>query len=147
RAAHGGEELMAWILDQAKAYEQQHGVRILHYLDLHYYPQGGNPPAITRSLWDETYQDPSWIGEKIYLLPRMRDWVDQHYPGTKLAVSEYDFYHHDEAVGAVTYAEVLGIFGREGLHLGTAWAPPDPSDAAFAAFKLYRNYDGQGSGF
>src|SRR5262249_2060090 len=40
RAAHGGEELMAWLLDQAKAYEQAHGQRILHYLDLHYYPQG-----------------------------------------------------------------------------------------------------------
>jgi len=147
RAAHGGEELMAWILDQARAYEQQNGKRILHYLDLHYYPQGGNPPEITRSLWDKSYTDPSWIGDTIYLVPRMRDWVAQHYPGTKLAVSEYDFYSHDQPVGAVTYAEALGIFGREGLDLATAWSPPDPGEAAFAAYRLYRNYDGQGAAF
>jgi hypothetical protein len=121
RAAHGGVELVAWLLQQAKAYEEQNGKRILHYLDLHYYPQGGSPPEITRSLWDPMFVDPSWINETIRMVPRMRDWVSQHYPGTKIAISEYDFYHHDEAVGAVTYAEVLGIFGREGLHMATAW--------------------------
>jgi len=55
RQAHGGAELMAWLLDQARAYEQKNGRRILHYLDLHYYPQGGNPPEVTRSLWDPAY--------------------------------------------------------------------------------------------
>lgn len=147
RAAHGGEELVAWLLDQASAYEQQHGTRILHYLDLHYYPQGGSPPEVTRSLWDPTYVDPSYINDKIDLIPRMHAWVDQHYPGTKLAISEYDFYHHDEAIGAVTYAEVLGIFGREGLDAATAWSPPAATDAAFGAFLLYLNYDGAGSRF
>jgi MYXO-CTERM domain-containing protein len=148
RAAHGGEELVAWLLDQAKAYEQAHaGQRILHYLDLHYYPQGGNPPDIVRSLYDPNYTDPSWINDKIKLIPRMRDWVAQHYPGTKILVSEYDFYHHNEAIGAVTYAEVLGLFGREGLDAATAWSPPGASEAAFGAFKLYRNFDGQGGHF
>lgn len=147
RAMHGGEELVAWLLDQAKTWEMQNGKRLLHYLDLHYYPQGGNPPAITRSLWDPTYTDPSWINAKITLIPRMRDWVSQHYPGTKISVSEYDFYHHDEDVGAVTYAEVLGIFGREGLDAATAWSPPAPNERAFGAYKLYRNFDGMGGAF
>lgn len=147
RAAHGGEELVAWLLDQAHAYEQANGKRILHYLDLHYYPQGGNPPEVTRSLWDPTYTDPSYINDKINLLPRMHAWVDQHYPGTKLAISEYDFYHHDEEVGAVTYAEVLGIFGREGLDAATAWSPPAATEKAFGAFLLYLNYDGAGAHF
>lgn len=147
RAAHGGVELTAWLLQQAKAYEQAHGRRILHYLDLHYYPQGGSPPAITRSLWDPTYTDPSWIDDAIRLVPRMRDWVAQNYPGTKLALSEFDFYHHDEAIGAVTYAEVLGILGREGMDLATAWAPPGSGERAFAAYRLFRNYDGAGGSF
>ena len=148
RAAHGGEELMAWLLDQAHAWEGAHGgQRILHYLDLHYYPQGGNPPDIVRSLYDPNYTDPSWINDKIKLIPRMRDWVAQHYPGTKISVSEYDFYHHDEPVGAVTYAEVLGVFGREGLDMATAWSPPAPTEKAFGAFVLYRNFDGQGAHF
>lgn len=97
RAKHGGQELTAWLLDQARAYEQQKGKRILHYLDLHYYPQGGNPPAVTRSLWDPSYTDPSFINAQIRLLPRMREWVSQHYPGTKTLVSEYDFYSHTAA--------------------------------------------------
>lgn len=147
RAQHGGQELVAWLLDQAAAYEKANGKRILHYLDLHYYPQGGNPPANTRSLWDPSYTDPSWIGDKIRLIPRMRDWVGQHYPGTKTMISEYDFYQHDTAAGAIAYAEVLGIFGREGLDAATAWSPPAPTDAAFGAYKLFRNYDGAGSGF
>lgn len=147
RAAHGGEELVAWLLDQANQYEQQNGKRIIHYLDLHYYPQGGSPPEITRSLWDPSYTDPSWINTQIRLVPRMRDWVSGHYPGTKIAISEYDFYHHTEAIGAVTYAEVLGIFGREGLDLATAWAAPAVTDAAFAAYKIFRNYDGAGGAF
>ncbi len=147
RAAHGGVDLTSWLLQQARSYEQQHGRRILHYLDLHYYPQGGDPPAITRSLWDPSYTDPSWINDKIMLIPRMRAWVADSYPGTKTAVSEFDFYHHNEAVGAVTYAEVLGIFGREGLDMATAWSPPATTDTAFAAYRLFRNYDGAGSGF
>jgi MYXO-CTERM domain-containing protein len=147
RAAHGGEELVAWLLDQAAAYEQDAGTRILHYLDLHYYPQGGSPPENTRSLWDPTYTDPSWINDQIQLIPRMHDWVNQHYPGTKIAISEFDFGDHTTATGAVTYAEVLGIFAREGVDMATAWSPPSIGDPAFGAYVLYRNFDGAGGAF
>jgi MYXO-CTERM domain-containing protein len=147
RAAHGGTELMAWLLQQAKAYEMTNHERLLDYLDLHYYPQGGNPPEITRSLWDPSYVDPSWINDKIRLIPRMRDWVAQNYPGTQISISEYDFAHHNEAIGAVTYAEVLGIFAREGLDMATAWSAPADNEIAFSAYRLYRNYDGHGATF
>ena len=147
RAKHGGEELTAWILDQAAAYEKQNGARILHYLDLHYYPQGGNSPDNIRSLWDKTYTDPSWINDKIYIIPRMHAWVDQHYPGTKLGISEYDWGNHNASAGAIAYAEVLGTFGREGLDYATAWGPPKETETAFGAYKLFRNYDGAGGAF
>src|SRR5262249_55817098 len=62
-------------------------------------------------------------------------------------VSEYDFYNHGQAVGAVSYAEVLGTFAREGMTLATAWAPPSPSEAAFAAYRLFGNFDGAGGRF
>ncbi|MBI3461411.1 glycoside hydrolase family 44 protein, partial [Candidatus Acetothermia bacterium] len=39
RRAHGDVPLTDWYLQQMKLYEQQHGTRILDYLDLHYYPQ------------------------------------------------------------------------------------------------------------
>ncbi len=161
RAAHGDLPLVAWYLQQMQAYEQQHGVRILDYLDLHYYPQTtgvalapvGNEETrarrlrSTRSLWDPTYQDESWIDEPVRLIPRMREWVDTYYPGTKLAIGEYHWGALDHLNGALAQADVLGIFGREGLDMALLWAPLSVDDPFAFAFRLYRNYDGAGSTF
>ncbi|HST40824.1 MAG TPA: glycoside hydrolase family 44 protein, partial [Conexibacter sp.] len=70
RAAHGGQPLVTWFLDQMRAEGDRYGCRLLDYLDLHYYAQGGWDADVTRSLWDPSYTDPSWIGESIALLPR-----------------------------------------------------------------------------
>ena len=40
RQAHGGQPLIAWYLDQVCAYRQQHGVRLVDFLDVHCYSQG-----------------------------------------------------------------------------------------------------------
>ena len=158
RNAHGGTPFVEWYLQQMKAYEDQHGVRILDYLDLHNYPQASGialAPAgdsatqalrlrSTRSLWDPTYVDESWIDEPVRLIPRMREWVDANYPGTKLAISEYNWGALDHINGALAQADILGIFGREGLDLATLWSPPSASQPGAFAFRMYRNYDGQG---
>ena len=44
-------------------------------------------------------------------------------------------------------ADILGIFGREGLDLGALWGPPDLNQPLMFAFKMFRNYDDHGSGF
>ncbi len=161
RNAHGGQPFIEWYLDQMRAYEQQHGVRILDYMDLHYYPQAsgvslsgaGNAATqalrlrSTRSLWDTSYTDESWIAEPVYLLPRMRAWRDAHYPGTKLAITEYNWGALDHINGALAQADVLGIFGRERLDLATLWSPPNASEPGAYAFRMYRNYDGAGHKF
>ena len=162
-----------------KAYQEQHGVRLLDYLDLHYYPQNrANEAAIslapagdaatqarrlrsTRSLWDPTYVDETWIADTgpdggiVRLLPRMKAWVAQNYPGTKLAISEYNWGGLESINGALAQADVLGIFGREGLDLATLFDPSQgdplqttfPSSPGAFAFRMYRNYDGQGGKF
>jgi hypothetical protein len=150
RGAHGGQPLVEFYLDQMRAYQQQHGTRLLDYLDLHYYAQGGvGTTDITRSLWDPTYTDPSWINDKIALLPRMRAWVDQHYPGTKTALSEYDLtgFDNDGIVGTLVQADTLGIFAREGLDLATRWAPPSAGQRQADAWRIFRDYDGAGARF
>jgi len=151
RAAHGGTDLSAWYLQQFAAYQQQTGRRLLDYFDLHYYPQGGYSPVtdVTRPLWDPRYTDPSWIGARIDLLPRMRAWVRANYPGTKLAISEYNFglgVTSDPRLQNVVEADALGIFGREGLDLATFW-PDGSSSVPTAAFRIFRNYDGHHHGF
>jgi PKD repeat protein len=165
--AHSQTYFVPWYLQQMKAYEDQYGVRILDYLDLHNYPAASNvslspgcSPVVqalrlrsTRSLWDTTYVDESWIasmgfdGGIVKLIPRMKAWVNANYPGTKLAITEYNWGGLDSINGALAQADVLGIFGREGLDLATIWGPPDSSQPGAFAFRIYRNYDGTGHGF
>ena len=77
----------------------------------------------------------------------MQEWVDANYPGTKLAITEYNWGGLEHINGALAQADVLGIFGREGLDLATLWGPPDDTEPGAYAFRMYRNYDGTGSGF
>ncbi len=161
RNAHGGMAYTAWLLQEMQANETSTGIRVMDYLDLHYYPQA---PGValssagsaatqamrlrtTRSLWDPTYTDESWIGEPVRFIPRLREWVDAYYPGTLLAATEYNFGALDHINGAVTQADVLGIFGREGLDMACLWDPPALTDPGAYAFRIYLNYDGLGSGF
>ena len=160
-AAHGNTTFVPWYLQQMKGYEQLHGVRILDYLDLHYYPQSTGVALAaagsattqaqrlrsTRSLWDPSYLDESWINDTVRLLPRMHEWIGTNYPGTRLAISEYNWGALESINGALTQADLLGIFGREGLDLATLWAPPSITDPGAFAFRIYRNYDGAGHGF
>ncbi len=174
RNANGGTPFLAWYLQQMRAYEQQHGTRILDYLDVHWYPQDGSygSPAgdgaqqaarlaSVRSLWDPTYVDDSWIkdagpdGGIVQLIPRLRALAAANYPGTKIAISEYSWGAHADLNGALAQADILGVFGREGVDLATLFDGRYEADnAKFApnrpsayAFRMYRNYDGQGGRF
>lgn len=165
RNAHGGVAFSEWLLQQAHAYEQAHGQRILDVFTLHYYPQSGeysndvsNSMQLmrnksTRSLWDPTYVDASWIGTTginggiVELIPMMKQWVASDYPGTKTGITEYNWGAEGYPNGGTAQADILGIFGREGLDMATRWTtPPNPS-YAYSAFKMYRNYDGSHSTF
>ena len=166
RKAHGDVPFAQWYLQQMKAYEQTNGKRILDYFDLHYYPQangvslsGAGDAATqalrlrsTRSLWDATYADESWIkdtegGPAVRLIPRMHEWVNANYPGTKLSLTEYNWGALDNINGALAQTDVLGIFGREGLDLATLWSPPSATQPGAFAFRMFRNFDGAGGKF
>ncbi|MEV4706445.1 glycoside hydrolase family 44 protein [Actinoplanes sp. NPDC049316] len=162
-AAHGGLNLSQWYLKNMRDYGAAHGgKRFLDYFDQHYYPQisGGTDPdsnalrlRSTRSLWDPTYVDESWIGPSgvnappLQFIRTMKAWVAQYYPGTKVAVTEYNWGALNDINGALAQADVLGIFGREGLDLATMWGEPQPTQPGAYAFRMYRNYDGAGSRF
>ena len=161
RQAHGNMDFVAWYLQQMQVYEQQHGTRILDYLDEHFYPQGDGifsdsqgSTAVqalrlrsTRSLWDPTYVDESWIAQPTDMIPRMHAWVNTYYPGTRIAISEYSWGAMGYMNGALAQADVLGIFGREGLDLATLWGPPTTAQPGAYAFRMYLNYDGSHSQF
>ncbi|MBE1488627.1 glycoside hydrolase family 44 protein [Plantactinospora soyae] len=161
RPARDGLPFTTWYLQQMKKYDDEHRQRVLDYFDMHFYPQAsgvafgnGNDPATnalrlrsTRALWDPSYTDESWINTQVRLVPRMKELVAANYPGTKTAVTEYNWGALDHINGALTQADVLGIFGREGLDLATLWAPPGATQPGAYAFRMYRNYDGAGGRF
>ncbi|MEU4215760.1 glycoside hydrolase family 44 protein [Actinoplanes sp. NPDC026623] len=162
-AAHGGLNLSQWYLKNMKGFSDAHGgLRTLNYFDQHYYPQigGGTDPESdalrlrsTRSLWDPTYVEESWIGPSgvnappLQFIRTMKAWVAQYYPGTKVAITEYNWGALNDINGALAQAEVLGIFGREGLDLATIWGEPQPEQPGAYAFRMYRDYDRAGGRF
>jgi len=81
------------------------------------------------------------------LIPRMKNWVATYYPGTKIGVTEYNWGAEADINGATAQADILGIFGSQGLDLATRWTTPDPSTPTYLAMKMYRNYDGNKSTF
>jgi len=154
----GGLDYLPWLLTQWKA-----AGRPVDVVSVHYYPQGGEyresgedlSPEMqrrrnrsTRDLWDQAYRNPTWINDTVALIPRLRQWVDTYYhPGTPIALTEYNWGAEQTMNGATAQADLLGIFGREGLDIAARWAAPAPGSPTYLAFKLYRNYDGKGSTF
>jgi hypothetical protein len=159
REAHGNWDYLPWLLDQLRQQHEATGQRLLDVFTVHYYPQGGEfsndvstamqqrRNRSTRSLWDPGYVDETWIGAAVKLVPRLRQWVQTYYPGTRTGITEYNWGAEGHMNGATAQADILGIFGREGLHLATRWTTPDASTPTYKAIKLYRNYDGSRSGF
>jgi hypothetical protein len=155
---HSSQEFLPWFLDQVRKHDEEYGKRTLDVLDIHYYPEGLYNDDIseglaakrlrsTRSLWDPNYEDESWIGEPVNLIPLMQDVIKRHYPGTLLGISEWNWGADTTMNGALAIADVLGIFGREGVHYAAYWRYPEIDSAGFYAFKLYTNYDDKGSRF
>ena len=129
-------------------------------LDIHFYPQAagvypGKTDAdtnalrlrSTRALWDAAYRDESWIDTPVQLLPRLHQWIQNYYPGTRLALTEWNWGAETTLNGGLAAGEVLGILGREQVDMACYWMSPPPNSPVFFAFKMYRNADGKGNGF
>ena len=155
----GDKDFLAWFLSHVRDHDQQAGGRSLDVVDLHYYPQSGiyndqdDPDTnarrlrSTRSLWDPNYTDESWINDKIAFIPRMLDTIAKSYPGTPLVISEWNFGADGTMNGALAIADVLGIYGREGVYMANYWRSPQAQSPGYYAFKMFGNYDDAGSSF
>jgi hypothetical protein len=161
-------DFLEWWLGQMKSAEQTAGKRLVDGMDLHWYPEAtGDGNRITddgttagevaareqapRSLWDSTYVETSWItqsikGAAINLIPRMQQKIALRYPGTGLSFSEWNYGAGGDISGAIAAADVLGIFGRDGVTMAMLW-PSNVETFVYAAFTAYRSYDGAGAAF
>lgn len=153
-----------YYLDAMRKAEQTAGRRLLDVLDVHWYPEARGDRRIVdreatsaadaearvqapRSLWDATYRESSWIQQALPqflpLLPRLAQSIAQYYPGTKLAITEYDYGGKNGISGGIAQADVLGAFGKYGVYLATIWGIGSGDQYALAGFQLYRDYDGR----
>jgi hypothetical protein len=139
------------------------GKRLLDVMDLHWYPDLNTPVAnnentdsttaylrmqVPRSLWDSTYVEPGWIGQwfsPVSLLPNTKTSIGRYYPGTKIAITEFNYGGSTHISGGIALADVLGIFGRYGVYFASHWGAID--GFVRSAYQIYRNYDGANSTF
>jgi hypothetical protein len=163
RLAHFNTPLLPWLLKELRKHREETGERILDVVDVHYYPQhDGAGTAITgrtdpysaalrirstRSLWDSSYVDESWINDTIRLLPRLKQWIDENDPGLGISIGEWNFGAEKHMSGGLAVAEALGRFGNAGITSAFYWDYPPDASPAFWAFRAYRNYDGNGGKF
>jgi len=162
---------VAAFLGEMKARSAAAGKRLIDVLAIHWYPEdmgdnrinsgnlmnGGSAKDIQarlqapRGLWDTTYLETSWIpsamtGNKpVYILARTLKSIDTAWPGTRLALTEYNYGGENHWSGALAQADALGVFGK--LDLEAANVHTTFSGHLEAAFRLYRNFDGKGNGF
>ena len=166
---HGKIYYYEWMLQQLYAYKQRTGIQLIDMLTVHMYPGIGTSNDAseqllrnreTRVLWDMTYNDPSWFGDMningrlIGWIPTMKSIVAKNFPGLEIGCTEYNWGNDDQLNGATTVADVLGIYGREGLDLATSWGSgrtwgsSSPTYyVSYYARQIYRNYDGRNSTF
>lgn len=165
--AHGN--FVNYWLDQMHAAETTTGHRLVDFLDLHWYPEAyGDGVRITgtqttpgvvsareqapRSLWDPSYVENSWIANDylhgpVRLLPSMNERIAAHYPGTQLAITEWNYGGGQHISGAIATADALGVFGQQGIGMATLWELNGNENYTYAAFRAFRNYNGAGGAF
>ncbi|HKP95607.1 MAG TPA: glycoside hydrolase family 44 protein [Fibrobacteria bacterium] len=113
-----------------------------------------------RSLWDADYAESSWISKwatpkqpvanpgdpapgPINLLPRVFESIAEYYPGTKVAVTEYNYGEVDHVTGGLAQADFLGVMARTNVFAAAFWPLGGKPTYAASAFRLFRNYDGK----
>jgi hypothetical protein len=164
-----GRDFLDFYLASLRDAERSSGRRLVDVLDLHWYPEarGGGvritepntAPAVAaarvqapRSLWDPSYSEDSWISVDarvgaIRLLPRMRDKIQAGYPGTRIAITEYNYGGGGHISGTIAEADALGVFGRENLFAAALWDLQGGTSYTDAALAAYCNFDGAGGRF
>lgn len=157
-----------WYLDyyldsMAKAGNEA-GTRLLDVVDIHYYAQGlkdDDDDSIlqaARSLYDESYVEDSWLqpyyGRYFPILPNIQKSINKYYPGTKIAISEYNLANiaQEKTTGkkvtaAIAETEALGAFAQNNVYFATYWGTLPDCPYVESAINLYTNYDGEGAAF
>jgi fibronectin type 3 domain-containing protein len=110
-----------------------------------------------RDLWDPTWHDPNnsnpWVYQTlgntpIQIIPRLQAKIDAEFSIMKgLAITEYEGGGWNHIAGTIAQADMLGIFGTQGLFAASMWPPSGTYDYALAGFRVFRGFDGANANF
>ena len=154
---------LAAYLDAFREASDRAGQRLLDVLDVHWYAFSrhgtlyrSSDPNLARymldaprSLTEPSFREESWVsdalpsgpGERIRLplLPSLKALTERWFPGTELAVTEFNYGGAESLAAGLALADALGRFGSQGVRFATHWG----SIAGFLseAYRLYREPD------
>ncbi len=165
---HGS--FLAAYLDAFRTASEQDGIRLLDALDVHWYPYSNRgdlfrseDPALAeallqapRSLTEAGFREDSWVVRALAdggsdrevglpLLPSLRRIADHVFPGTDLAVTEFNYGGAGQIASGLALADVLGRFGQQGVSFATHWGSLDGTLGD--AYRLFRTTDATGRRF
>lgn len=152
KAENGYRWYLDCYLDQMKQASDAAGIRLLDVLDVHYYSESARVGAqdrvqSVRTLYEKGFRENSWIGQwcqdNLPLLPTIQASIDRYFPGTKLAITEYN-YGGEDVSATIAMTEALGCYADAGVYLATLWGG---NGYQFAGINLYTDYDRKGAGF
>lgn len=163
-----GSFIAAYLAAFAEASEDA-GIRLLDVLDVHWYPQSPSGYLIDaeddklaevmlaapRSLTESGYREDSWITDALPvsdatelalpILPSLSRLIDKWYPGTDLAVMEYNFGGPNALYAGLATADALGRMAVTGVRYSGYWGHLQGWLAE--AFRLYTAPYESASGF
>lgn len=152
KAEKGYRWYLDYYLEGMRQASEEAGVRLLDVLDIHYYSESARVGfedrlQSVRTLYEKGFRENSWIGQwrqqNLPLLPLVLESIDKYYPGTKLAITEYN-YGGEDVSAAIAQVETLGCFAAHGVYSAFIWGG---NDWQYNGINLYTNYDGQGGSF
>ncbi len=173
KTAHAGIDFLPWWLNEVAWSDAVSGSRTLDMFDIHAYPDADTNSNMTqaqlqalavkiyRDWWDPTFNSAAQyivnggfsiepVDGKPFRIPRMRALVNQIYPGTAFAMTEWSAafagttsqQREADFSTALGDADAYGILGRERVSLSTRWTAPISTNPNYQALRLYTRYDG-----
>jgi mannan endo-1,4-beta-mannosidase len=148
-------------LAEMKKESDKKKIRLIDVFDVHWYPEpngvyNGDTSRdssirrmkAVRSLWDSSYIEDSWIGQwfaPVAILKYIKASINKYYPGTKIAITEYNYSGNNHISGGIAQADFLGVLAKEDVYFASKWDSISSYNAS--AFNIFRNYDGNYSKF
>lgn len=142
---------MRWLaayLHNMKLESDLEEIRLLDALDVHFYNAGNNLRQDSRSFWDPTYIETSWIAQDVLgnqpynAGNTFQKLIDDYYPDTKLSISEWGLLGNS-IESSIYLADMLGAFGRQNVYMTNYFGRVHGYLAG--AFKIFTNYDNNNS--